>query len=172
MIKYLSAIIIISISACSAYSDEQIEIRYMGYQFYIPENPSIIATMGGNDSVLTIAYGLGDKKNLISFVNMDNDELVTALEANEECSYETFLNVVFTGEEYNTCDNQEVDVFKNVMIGNSSYGRFSSEIQDAYYVIGDEKSIIILNYEGKAKVNIESNYLSKEQLEQLVSNYL
>lgn len=171
MTKYLLCVTLLLVSL-SCYSDESIEVRYMGFVFMVPENPSIVATNGDENNTLIIKYGDPKGSESVIFSNHEDDPLFDELSSGEGCDYRTFMDELFNRKGNPVCDRQQLEAFERVMLQDSEYGMWASSELDIYYVIGDDRSFLIITDEDGRHVKIESGHLNEQQLRAVVSRYL
>lgn len=171
---YLNYIFLGLIISSPCFSSEELELRYMGYIFQVPAQPILVASSGDASNFLNFIYEKGAAWNkYLSIGNLSDDALVQSLESQENCSYRMFLSDVFHQTRNSGCSHEELDDFYKGLLHGNEYEVWPSKELDIYYTVVDETTyVLIAGKGGGVDVNIVTNFLNKEELKEVVSNYI
>lgn len=169
-----SIVFLITLIASSfCFASTKLEIRYIGYTFNIPESPNVVAVTGDVNSTLIFKYGEPHGPESLIFSNTDNDPVLKDLIKGEGCNYRVFLRELFKQTKNTVCDQELLVPFGDLLFRDAEYGTWpGTEGLDVYYVIGKDRSSVIITGENRKSVKIEAGFLSQDQLEEVVSDYI
>lgn len=165
MLKVIISLIFFAYSSV-AFSGDSFKFIYAGFDFILPENQSVIGSMGGGDNIIIFRYGDVVGEKYISFTNMTNDENI-----NYGCDAKEFFNDSFSFKKETSCNNDQLTAFQSVFLLNRDYGVWGKE-KNVYFSFDLSESIVFVLGKDGSVVKIDSDFLSKEELKDILSNYV
>ena len=167
--KKLIFVLIMFLFSCAsvpqAANPNNIELVYLGMKFKVPNNHMVIGSMGGIDNFLVFRYGADNGKKYIAFTNMTNDNYI--------CELNIILSDVFTENRNSRFNSNELELFTQTFLTNKEFGEWSNDQHRFFYTIGNKTGsfLFVINKNGKI-IKIDSDFLDKEGLYNIVSGYL
>jgi hypothetical protein len=141
-----------------------IELYYAGHVFRVPANPAVIAATGGDDNILLLRYSSDKSKKYLAFSNMKSE---TNLDFG--CATAQFFEALFTSRLDTSCHQEVLNSFKKTFIDGRDVGKWSSEKLTLYFSIHNEKSFLFAFDATGKSIKIDSDFLSKTELKNLVN---
>ena len=85
---------------------------------------------------------------------------------------ECFFNDVFNENKNSKCNQAELKAFKKIFLVNHDFGKWNNENYDFFYTIEKDDSFLFVVHKNGKIVKIDSDFLDKEGLKDIVSKYL
>lgn len=166
--KYFSLLLMLTIFGCHATGNPlKTELLYSGHVFSVPQQSLVIASLGGNDNILVLRYGPEKGKKYLAFSNMNDDK-----STDYGCKQTDFFKALFTTSPDNGCNLEQLTAFKSVFVQDHEVGKWAGDKLTVYFSIGGKQSFLfVFDTAGKA-IKIDTDFMSKAALEEVVSSAL
>lgn len=146
---------------------EKMDLLYNGHVFSVPQKASVIASIGGSDNILALRYGAEKGKRYLAFSEIKGDEAVDF-----GCEPAVFFGAVFAASADAGCNPDELNAFKKVFVEKQDAGKWVGDKLTVYFSIGKELSFLFV-FDGAGKaIKIDTDFLSKAELKDVVSGAL
>lgn len=166
--KYFSLLLLLNVFGCHAsVNPTKTELLYSDHVFSVPQNPTLIASLGGDDNILVVRYSALKSKKYIAFSDVKNDE-----SASFGCEASVFFAALFTASPGDSCNLDELNAFKDVFVNGQDVGEWAGDKLKVYFSIGKDQSFLFAFDATGKMVKIDTDYLSKAELKDVVSNAL
>jgi hypothetical protein len=167
-IKYFSLLLLLNVFGCQASANPaKTELLYSGHVFSVPQNPTLVASIGGDDNILVLRYGPEKSKKYIAFSDVKSDESQSF-----GCEASVFFAAIFTASSGDSCNSDELTAFKDVFVNGHDVGEWSGDKLKVYFSIGKDQSFLFAFDATGKMIKIDTDYLSKTELKDVVSNAL
>ncbi|PVY76439.1 hypothetical protein C8D92_105192 [Tamilnaduibacter salinus] len=145
---------------------EGLRIVYQNYDFYVPEKPVLMAYLGTDSDILIAKYSEKPGKKFIGFSR--ERDLNTG-----ECPPAAFFEQALE-KRNGACREGSLKAFRTVFMKDRDSGRWSGEGHQFYYFVSPEQStvFIISDKKNEAVYKVESDYLDKDAIKAIFSEYL
>ena len=167
-ISLLPLLLLLTVFGCHAsVNPGKIEVSYSGYVFLVPQKASVIASIGGSDNILALRYGAEKGKRYLAFSEIKGDGAVDF-----GCAPSVFFGAVFAASADAGCNPDELSAFKKVFVEKQDAGKWAGDKLTVYFSIGKEQSFLFV-FDGAGKaIKIDTDFLSKAELKDVVSRAL
>lgn len=164
-IKYFSILFLLSALGCKASTSPiKTELLYSNHFFSVPAKATLVAAVGGDNHLLLFRYGIEKGQKYLAFSNITPDESM-----NFGCQAEVFFAVLFTDESAEHCNATELTAFKKVFVEGHQVGEWAGDKLRIYFSIGKDLSFLFAFDDAGNAIKIESDFLSKTELNEVVS---
>lgn len=165
---HLSLFLLFAVLGCDASVDPvKTDLLYNGHAFSVPQNPFVIASIGGDDNILILRYGPERSVKYLAFSDIKGDKSVDF-----RCEPSVFFEVLFTASSREDCNQDELNAFKNVFIKNHDVGQWGGSKLTVYFSIGKEQSFLFAFDDAGKSIKIDTDFLSKAELKEVVDGAL
>lgn len=113
--------------------------------------------------MLLFRYGAEKGKKYLAFSNITPDESM-----NFGCQAEVFFAVLFTAATNESCNSDELSAFKGVFVEGHDVGGWTGNKLRIYFSIGKDQSFLFAFDDAGNAIKIESDFLSKAELNEVV----
>lgn len=157
-----------NVFGCHASTDlAKTELLYSNHTFSVPKNTTLVALLGGDDNILVLRYGSEKSKKYIAFSDVKSDESQSF-----GCEPSVFFAALFTASSGDTCNSDELTAFKDVFVNDHDVGEWAGDKLKVYFSIGNNQSFLFA-FDGSGKmIKIDTDFLSKTELKNVVSHAL
>ncbi|GGX52735.1 hypothetical protein [Saccharospirillum salsuginis] len=150
-------------------------VKYAGYDFSIPANPSVVVSSGDNDRVdiLMFKYDHPERSGYITLMNMSSDPTLEELQDVRGCDFATFIEDLITRNDDTTCNREPLEAFYKDL-GESDFGSWDGKDNSKWlYMFDMDKSLIYLISPGEKIVQIATDMLNTErELKAVINQYV
>lgn len=143
------------------------ELLYSGHVFSVPQKPTLVASIGGDDNILVLRYGAKKGKKYIAFSDVKNDESQSF-----GCEASVFFAAIFTASSGDSCNSDELTAFKDVFVNGHDVGEWAGYKLKVYFSIGSDQSFLFAFDANGKMIKIDTDFLAKTELKDVVSNAL
>ncbi len=141
-------------------------VVYKQFDFYIPEDPVLVAYLGTNSEILAVKYSEQQGKKYVSF---GREHGLTK----NGCPLATFFEEVLR-KSIEDCHEGAVKSFQAVFANDADSGSWSGASHKFFYFISKNQSTVFVLPEepGDTLYKVESDYLDKAGVKAIFSKYL
>lgn len=166
MRKAFLSVLLACLALSASASDHNLRVVYQGFNFYIPNSPSVIGYLGTNSNILIAKYSQKPGEKVVGF-SIDK-EVDTG-----GCDPKAFFKAVLSGGE-STCSMPSINAFRNVFIKDRDPGVWSGGDYDFFYFISTKQSTVFVVTDDASReiLKIESNFLKEKEIREIFSGYL
>jgi hypothetical protein len=143
------------------------QLSYVGHLFAIPANASVILSTGGEENILILRYGAAKGERYLGFSDMAADRSLDL-----GCRPSAFFAAVFADGVDTGCNKEGIDAFQKVFVDAKDTGVWSGEKLTVYYSISDDHSFLFAFDKSDKAFKIDTDFLTKNDLKDLVSGAL
>lgn len=163
-----SLLLLLPMFGCQATANPtKTDLLYSGHVFSVPREAFVIASLGGNDNTLVLRYGPEKGKKYLAFADMKDDEVTEY-----GCDQSAFFGALFTESPGDGCNVEQITAFKSVFVEGHDFGEWTGDKLTVYFSIGSEQSFLfVFDTAGKA-IKIDTDFMTKAELEAVVSSAL
>jgi hypothetical protein len=166
--SYLSLLLLLTIFGCHAsINPVKTDLLYSGHVFSVPQNAFVIAAIGGDDNILILRYGPERGKKYLAFSDITGDNSVEF-----QCEPSAFFEALFTASTGEGCNQDELNAFKRVFIKNHDIGQWVGDKLTVYFSISQQQSFLFVFDDAGKAIKIDTDYLSKTDLKEVVDGAL
>ncbi len=117
--------------------------------------------------MLILRYGSEKGKRYLAFSDMKGDKTVDF-----GCDPAKFFGAIFTNASGTDCNQDELGAFKKVFVNGHDVGSWSGDKLTVYFSVSNDKSFLFAFDSSGKSIKIDSDFLSKSELKNVVSGAL
>jgi hypothetical protein len=166
-ILWATLLSLLSLGCCGPATQSKAQLSYGGHLFAIPANASAILSTGDEENILIFRYGADKGKRYLGFSDMAADRSL-----DWGCPLPVFWAAVFEDGADAGCNKEQIDAFHKVFVETQETGVWSGENMTVYYSIGAEHSFLFVSDKAGKALKIDTDFLTKKELQDLVGGAL
>ena len=158
----LTVFMMLLFGACRA--DDSMLVKYAGFDFSIPANPSVVATRGDGTSGNILIFKYDSEKNgYIALINISSDPTWEEMEDGLGCDFAVFIEDLVTRKDDTACNRKPLEAFYEDL-ENSDYGSwFGADGNKLFYIVESRESNIYLVAPDGTLIQIASDLYGDEK---------
>lgn len=158
---------LVSIGCTASEPPAKTDLFYSGHFFTVPQNAFVIASTGGDDNMLILRYGPDKGKKYLAFSDIRGDKSVDF-----GCDPSKFFGALFSNMSGIDCNQDQLSAFKKVFVNGHDVGSWSGDKLTVYFSVSNDQSFLFAFDSSGKSIKIDSDFLSKSELRNIVSSAL
>lgn len=136
---------------------------YNNSKFRIPSGFTQIASSGSRDGFLAFSSRSNGHRKFLAFYNLEEDKFLHA-----GCAPKVLFESIFENKPATGCDEEKAETLREVYLNERDAGTWRLENLTVYYSIGEPTSFLFAFGRPGKSTGIDTNFLSKSELMQVV----